>query len=120
MGIKILHTNSCDLIPMEYNDSIWLYDLFSQLKDINSLEGLDLFCKSISDTEAFISKFNIMADWNKGFLWSIKIKDKPIGFLLIYDIKENPFYSYGLFSAYRHKGYFHGILDRCNTFLESI
>lgn len=120
MGIKILHTNRCDLIPMDHSDSIWLYNLFNRLKDIDSLEGLNLFCRSTTDTETFISKFNSFADLNNGFLWSIRVKDRPIGFISIYDVKEEPFYSYGLFPAYRHKGFFHGILDRCKTFVDSM
>lgn len=120
MGIKILQTDRCNLIPIDLNDSIWLYNLFTLLKDISSLEGLNLFCGSIIDTKALISRFKTFEDRNKGFLWSICVKDNPIGFILIYDINEEPFYAYGLFPAYRHQGYFHGILDRCKRFIDSL
>lgn len=120
METGVLYTGRCVLRPIKIGDAGWLNDLFKCLKTIPGLEGLELFCASVSDTESFISKFNKEGDAPSGFLWSITVDKTPIGFISIYDLEEKPFYSYGLFPAYRHKGYFHGILDRCKTFIDSL
>lgn len=115
-----IHTDKCTLRQINLQDAGWLNELFNNIKHIDTLEGLKMFSTSIRATESFILNFIESAKRNEGVLWSINMNDRPIGFISVYDVKDKPFFTYGLFPDYRRQGFFHGVIDRCNRFVESI
>lgn len=111
MNIPTLYTDKCVLRPMEITDAEWLYKLFKDPVVTERLEGIALFNESLSHSENFIRAFIENSKKGLGCLWAIITNGKPAGFVSIYDLGDNPFFSYALFPKFRHQGLFSGILN---------
>ena len=103
---------------MTERDAEWLNRLFNDETVIRKLEGVNLFNQSIDRTRSFIKSFNKSSDIGIGMLWAIESQNMPIGFISIFDLSENPFFSYALFPQFRHKGLFKDVLTQINQSLD--
>ncbi|MCM1140634.1 MAG: hypothetical protein NC453_18845 [Muribaculum sp.] len=102
---------------MEIADAAWLNRLFNETTVLEKLEGISLFNGNFDRTESFINSFKKSAELGNGILWAILLQDIPIGFISIYDLSENPFFSYALFEKFRSKHLFSGVIHEVEKYI---
>lgn len=103
MEVEILHTKRCVLRPAKLEDAEWLYDLFNDSDVISYIDGIKWFNVDIVSVQSFIETMQINAAKDLGIMWCVEYKANKIGFVLAYDLKDNPFLSFALFPKYRNQ-----------------
>lgn len=101
MGQPTINTTRCILRPPTMEDADWLYELFNDQDVIKYIEGIKWFNSDIDSTRMFIDSMNINFQKGQGVLWCILYENRPIGMIMVNDLKEDPFYSFALFPFYR-------------------
>lgn len=109
MDVEILNTDRCLLRPITINDAGWLYHLFNDMDVVKYIEGITLFNADIHAVRQFIDSMRINAQNNIGAIWSVEYRSNNIGFIMAYDLTDNPFLTYALFPKYRGLG----IMSEC-------
>ncbi|MDE6331087.1 MAG: GNAT family N-acetyltransferase, partial [Muribaculaceae bacterium] len=101
MDVEILHTERCILRPVTAEDADWLFDLFNDCDVVKYIEGIKWFNADVDSVRTFIESMHINADKDLGAMWCVEYQSANIGFILAYDLKDNPFLSFALFPKYR-------------------
>lgn len=60
-----------------------------------------------TDVDKFICDMEVAERKGLGMLWIIRLKDIGIGFIVVYDLTEEPFLFYAMLPTFRNKGYMH-------------
>ena len=103
MEVEILHTERCLLRPATIDDASWMYDLFNDQDVVEYIEGLKWFNTDVESVANFIENMQVNADKDLGAIWCVELDTENIGFIMAYDLKENPFLSFALFPQYRNQ-----------------
>lgn len=99
-----METIRCNIRKAELLDSEFLRSLFSIPDVINNLDGANHFISNISCVKRLIKNLNFDEN-SQGRIWVIEIDSHRVGFIMVYDLSENPFISYALLPEYRGYGY---------------
>lgn len=99
-----METKRCNIRKAELLDSEFLMSLFSIPDVIKHLDGVNHFISNISCVKRLITNLNF-DEISQGKIWVIEIDSHKIGFIMVYDLSENPFISYALLPQYRGYGY---------------
>lgn len=99
--IPMLQTQRCKLRISTIDDSKWLYQLFVDEDVKKYIDGLEIFSKDEKAVRRFI--LVMLNNWYKGLgcLWSIEYNNQGVGFILVYDLQENPFLSFAILKQFR-------------------
>lgn len=103
MEVETLYTDRCVLRPAKLEDAEWLYDLFNDSDVVSYIDGIKWFNADLVSVRSFIETMQINADKDLGIMWCVDYKANHIGFVLVYDLKDNPFLSFALFPKYRNQ-----------------
>ena len=60
-----------------------------------------------TDVDKFICDMEVAERKGLGMLWIIRLKDIGIGFIVVYDLTEEPFLFYAMLPTFSNKGYMH-------------
>lgn len=72
-----------------------------------------------ADAVSFVNEMLIAEVNGLGRLWIIRLAEKGIGFIVVYDLTNNPFIFYAMLPAYRNKGYMKqaiGLIEKYYSF----
>ena len=103
MEVEILHTERCVLRPAKLEDAEWMYDLFNDSDVVSYINGIKWFNADIVSVRSFIESMQINAAKDLGIMWCVDYEANHIGFVLAYDLKDDPFLSFALFPKYRNQ-----------------
>lgn len=112
MSFPVITTERCQITIATANDTCWLHALLNDKDVYKYIEGVRPFAKTIESTTLFIDDMLYAYNNGRGFLWKLLYKDKPIGFICIFDYENTPSLSYGIVKAYRNKGFMSEALMR--------
>lgn len=84
-------------------DANWLFDLFNDSDVVKYIEGINWFNADVVSVRSFIESMKINAIKDIGAMWCVEHQSNNIGFILAYDLKDNPFLSFALLPKYRNR-----------------
>ncbi len=102
MEVEILQTERCILRPVIKEDANWLFDLLNDPDVVEYIEGINWFNSDVVSVQSFIETMKINAVKDLGAMWCVEYQKNNIGFILAYDLKDNPFLSFALLPNYRN------------------
>ena len=103
MEVEILHTERCVLRPAKLEDAEWLFELFNDSDVVSYIDGIKWFNADVVSVRSFIENMQINAAKDLGTMWCVEYQSNNIGFILAYDLNDNPFLSFALLPKYRNQ-----------------
>ena len=91
--------NKISLLSFTSSDREWLGILLAD-KDVRKY-----LSHLTSDVDVFVHDMEIAEHKGLAKLWIVRLEERGIGFISIYDLTENPFVFYAMLPSFRNKGY---------------